>query len=111
MISRKNSKLCGIIDRIRDNFDIKLKKLIYDSFTHTYLTYCINVWSSRYETNLVRSLFATTQQRHSIDIFTVQKCLPLTKLIKLQERTLAYKVNNGQYLQSNFLNDGHIDSH
>ena len=41
-----------IIYRIRNNQDIKSKKLIYFSLIHAYLTYCINVWSSSYQTNL-----------------------------------------------------------
>ena len=83
------------------------------------MTYCINVLSLTYQTNLkslntaqtqsVRSLFATTQQPHSTDFFTAQKFLPLAKMIQLQEGTIAYKVNSGQYLLSNFLTDGHVD--
>ena len=37
--------------------------------------------------------------------------LSLAKLIKLQERMLAYKASNGQYFLSNFLTDGHVDRH
>ena len=59
----------------------------------------------------MRSLVATTQQPHLPDIFTAQKILSLAKLIKLQEGILAYKVNSGQYLLSNFLTDGHVDRH
>ena len=57
----------------------------------------------------LRSLFATTQQPRSTDILTAQKILPLTKLIKLQEGLLSYKVNSDQYLLGNFLTDGHVD--
>ena len=115
------SKYCGIICWIRNNLDTKSDKLIYYSLIQRFLTYSINVWSSIYQTNLktlsteqkisVRSLFATTQQPHSTDIFTAQKCLPLARLIKLQEGILAYKVNSGQQLLRNFLTDGHVDRH
>ena len=44
-------------------------------------------------------------------IFMAPKILPLAELIKVQEGILSYKVNNGQYLISNFLTDGHLDSH
>ena len=37
--------------------------------------------------------------------------LPLSKLIKLQEGILAYKVNSDQYLLSNFITDGHVHRH
>ena len=52
MVSHKISKSCGIISSIRNTLDIKSKKLIYYSLIHPYLTYCINVWSSTYRTNL-----------------------------------------------------------
>ena len=48
MVSHK----IGIISRIRNTLDIKSKNLIYYSLIHPYLTYCINVWSSTYRTNL-----------------------------------------------------------
>ena len=77
MVSHKISKSCGIIRIPRNTFDIKSKKLIYYSLIHQYLTYCINVWSSAYQTNfktlctakkrLVRTLFVTAQQPHSRD--------------------------------------------
>ena len=93
MVSHKSPKACDIISRIRNTLDIKSKKLIYYSLIHPYLTYCINFWSSTYRTNLktlctakkrsVRTLFATTQQPNSRDIFINQKILPLDKLINL----------------------------
>ena len=49
---KNKSKSYGIISRIRNNPDIKSKKLIYDSLIHPYFTYYINVWSSTYQTNL-----------------------------------------------------------
>ena len=83
-----------------------------------YLTYCINVWSSTYRTNLksvctaqkrsVRTLFATAQQPHSRDIFINQKILPLDKLINQQEGILACRVINGTYLLNDFLNHGDV---
>ena len=80
MVSNKISKPCGLISHIRNTLDIKSKKLIYYSVIHPYLTYCINVWSSTYQTNLKtlctsqkRTLFATVQQPHSRDIFINQK--------------------------------------
>ena len=101
MISQKNSKSCGLIYRISNKLDIKSRKLIYYSLIHAYLTYCINVWSSTYQTNLkrlttaqnrsVRSLFATVQELHSRDILMAQNILPLEKLIKLQEGFLLIK--------------------
>ena len=107
MISQKNFMSCDIIYRIRNTLDIKSKRLIYFSLIHPYLTYCVNVWSSTYRTNLkmlcttqkrsVRALFATGQHSHSRDIFLNQKTLPLDKLINQQEGILAYKVTNGTY--------------
>ena len=61
MISQKISKSCGIIYRIRNNLDIKSKRLIYYNLIHPYLTYCVNVWSSTYRTNL--KLLCTAQKR------------------------------------------------
>ena len=94
-ISQKISKSCGIIYRIRNTLDIKSKRLIYYSLIHPYLTYCVNVWSSIYRTDLksactaqkrsMRTLFATAQQPHSRDIFLNKKNLPLDKLINQQE--------------------------
>ena len=55
----------------------------------------------------MRTLFATTQQPHSRDIFN-QKILPLDKLINQQEGILAYKVINGTYLLNDFLNRGDV---
>ena len=90
----------------------------YYSLTHPYLTYCINVWSSTYRTNLktlrtaqkrsVRTLFATAQRPHSRDIFINQKILPLDKLINQQEGILAYKVLIGTFLLNDFLNHGEV---
>ena len=72
MVSQQISKSRGIISCIRNTLDIKSEKLIYYSLIHPYLTYCINVWSSTYRTNLktlctaqkrsVRTLFATARQ-------------------------------------------------
>ena len=74
--------------------------MIYYSLIHPYLTYCVNVWPSTYLTNLktlckaqntsVSTLFTTTQQPHSRDIFMNQKLLPLDKLINHQEGILFY---------------------
>ena len=114
IVSHKISKSCGIISSIRNTLDIKSKKMIYYSLIHPYLTYCINVWSSTYRTNLkiictaqkrsVRTLFATAQQPHSRDIFINLKILPLDKLINQQDGILAYKVTNGTFLLNDFLN-------
>ena len=92
--------------------------MIYYSLIHPYLTYCINVWSSTYRTNLktlwtaqkrtVHTLFATVQQPHSRDYFINQKILPLDKLINRQEGILAYKVINGTFLLNDFLNNGKV---
>ena len=92
--------------------------MIYYSLIHHYLTYCINVWSFTYRTNLktlrtaqkrsVCTLFATGQKPHSRDIFINQKMLPLDKLINQQEGILAYKVINGTYLPNDFLNRGDV---
>ena len=113
-ISKKLYKSSGIIYHICNNLDIKSKKLVYYSLFHPYLTYCINVWSSTYQTNIkslntaqkrsVRSLFATTQEIS----------LQLRKFYSLQNwlnYILAYNMNSGQYLQRNFLTDGHVDCH
>ena len=121
VISQKISKSCGIIYRIRNTFDIKLKRLIYSSLIHPYLTYCVNVWSSAYRTNLkmlcavqkrsVRALFAPAQQPHSRDIFLNQKILPLDKLINQQEGIVAYKLINGTYLLGDILTGRHELDH
>ena len=115
MISQKISKSCGIIYRIHNTLDIKSKRLIYYSLIHPYLTYCVNIWSSTYRTNLkmlctaqkrsVCALFATTQQLQLRDIFLNQKILPLDKLIHQQEGILAYKVIYGTYLLGDILTD------
>ena len=119
MVSHKISKSCGIISLIRNTLDIKSKKMIYYSLIHTYLTYCINVWSSTYLTNLktrctarkrsVRTLFATAQQHHSRDIFIDQKkILWINWLHNQQEGILAYKIINGTYLINDFLYHGDV---
>ena len=76
MIYENKSKSCGIIY-------IKSKRVIYHSLIFPYLTYCVNVWSSTYRTNLkivftskkrsVRVVSATAQQPYSRDIFSNQK--------------------------------------
>ena len=114
MVSHKFFKSCGIISRIRNSLDIISIKLIYYTLIHSYLTYCNNVRSSTYWTNLtilctaqkrsVRTLFDTAQRPHSRDIFINQKILPLDKLINQQECILAYKVINGTCLLNDFLN-------
>ena len=90
MVSQKSSKFCGIISRIHNTLEIKSEKKDL-LLSHIPLSYCINVWSFTYQTNLktlctaqkrsVRPLFATAQQPHSRDIFVNQKILPLDKLI------------------------------
>ena len=118
MVSHKISKSFGIISRIQNTLYIKSQKLIYYSLTHPYLTYCINVWSSTYRTNLktlctaqkssVRTLFSNAQQPHSRDIFINQKILPMDKLINQQEGILPYKVIYGTYLLNDVLNHGDV---
>ena len=103
--------------QIRNTLDMKSERLIYCSLIHPYLTYCVNVWSSTYRTNLkmlstaqkrsVRALFAAAQQPHSRDIFLNQKILSLDKLINQQEGILAYKVINGTYLLGDILTGRH----
>ena len=93
MISQKISKSCGIIYRIRNTFEIKSSRLIYYRLIYPYLTYCINVFSSTYRTNLkklwtvqkrsVLALFATAQQPHSMDTLLSQKIIHLDKFIDL----------------------------
>ena len=61
MVLHKISKSCGIISRIRTTLDLKSKKMIYYCLIHPYLTYCINVWSSTYRTNL--KTLCTAQKR------------------------------------------------
>ena len=82
------------------------------------LTYCINVWSSSYRTNLktvctaqkrsVRTLFATAQKPHSKDIFINKTNLRLDKVTNQQDGILAFKVINGTYLLNDFLNHGDV---
>ena len=106
---------------IRNTLDIKSNSLIYCSLIHPYLTYCANVWSSKYRTNLkmlctaqkrsVRALFAAAQQPHSKDIFLNQKILPLDKFINQQEGIFAYKAINGTYLLGDILTDRHELGH
>ena len=109
MVSHKISKSCGIITCIRNTLDIKSKKLIYYSLIHPYLTYCINFKTlCTTQKRSACTLFATAQQPHSRDIFINQKMLPLDKLINQQEGILAYKVINGTYLLSDFLNHGDV---
>ena len=117
MISQKISRSCGITYKIRKTLDIKSKRLIYYSLIHPYLTYCVNVWLSTYQTNFkiicsaqkrsVRALFATAQQPDWRDIFLNQNILRLDKLINQQEGILAYKVINGTYLLGDILTDRH----
>ena len=85
------------------------------------MTYCVNVWSSTYRTNLkmlctaqkrsVRALSATAQQPHSRDNFLNQKYFTLNKFINQQEGILANKVINGTYLLGDSLNDRHELDH
>ena len=49
-----------------------------------------------------------SQQPHSRDIFADKNFLPLDKLINKQEGILSYKVINGTYLLSDFLNHGDV---
>ena len=88
--------------------------MIYYSLIH--LSYCINVWSSTYRTNLktlctaqkrsVRTLFAAAQQPHSRDTFINQKIWPMDKLINQQDCILAHQVINGPFLLNDFLKHG-----
>ena len=67
---------------------------MYYSLIRPYLTYCVNVWSFKYRTNMKMlgtaqdpwdALFATAQQPQSRDISLNHKILPLDKLINEQE--------------------------
>ena len=62
MVSQKNSKSCGIISIIRNTSDFKSKKLVYYSLIHPCLTYCMNVWSYTYSTNLKNLCTAHNKQ-------------------------------------------------
>ena len=121
MITQKIFKSCGIIYRIRNTLDIISKTQIYYCLIHPYLTYCVNVWTSTYRTNLkifytaqkrsVRALFAPSQRPHSRDIFLNQKILHPDKLINQQEGILAYNVINITYLLGDILTDRHELDH
>ena len=52
---------------IRDTFDIKSKRLICYSLIHPYLTYCLNIWSSTYRTNL--KISCTAQKKSVCALF------------------------------------------
>ena len=66
-----------------------------------------------YYTKEIRActIFATTQQPHSKDIFLNQKIIPLDKMINQQELILAYKVINRTYLLGDILTDRHELDH
>ena len=90
MMSKKKSKFCGIIYRLRNNFNIKYTKLIYHSPIHPYLTSILYGLQHikptlkvlvPFKKISVSSLVATAQQPHSRNIFTAQKNVPLSKLI------------------------------
>ena len=53
----------------------------------------------------MRALFAPSTAL--MDIFLIQKILPLDKLINQQEGLLAYKVINGTYMLGDILTDRH----
>ena len=86
---------------------------------HPYRTYCINVWSSTYRTNLktlctaqkrsVRTLFNCYRSAAPFERYLHKlKKMPLDKLINQQEGILAYKVINGTYLLNDFLTHGEV---
>ena len=106
--------------RIRDTLDIKSKRLIYSSLIHPYLTYCVNVSSSTYRTNLKILLYCTKEIRACTichraagaleGYFLKSKKFSLLindKLIDQKEGILAYKVIYSTYLLGDILIDRH----
>ena len=70
-IALKISKSGGKIYRIRNTLDIKSKTLIYYSLIHPYLIYCVNVWSSTYQTNF--KMLCTAQKRSVRTLFAMHR--------------------------------------
>ena len=100
MISQKYPKFCGTIYRIRNNLDIKYRKLYY-SHIHPYLTYCINLWSLTYQINLkslitaLNDLCADSLLQHSNLIrqisLQLKKFYPLINCLNYRKEYLLIK--------------------
>ena len=104
MITSKISKSCGIIYRIRRCLTNEAKKLLYYSLIHPYIAYCINVWSSTYQTHIrpmilgqkrvLRALFAYQRRAQTAQIFLTYEILPIDELIRYSASILAHKIIN-----------------
>ncbi|KAF7685156.1 RNA-directed DNA polymerase from mobile element jockey, partial [Cucumispora dikerogammari] len=112
-IASKVSKSNGVLFRIRNSLTIAAKNLLYHSLIHPYLTYCINVYASTYETNLrpltlcqkrvIRTLAHACRHDHFLPLFCQWKILPFKQTINFSASVFVYKnVNHLSYSEGEF---------
>ena len=105
MISQKISKSCGIIYRIYNTLDIKSKRHIYFSLVHPHLTYCVNIWSSTFQTNLkivCSALFCTNCKKIKLYLHYLRlhsnRIRGIFSQIKIFSLLINWLINKKEYL-------------
>ena len=93
-IIKKISKSIGIINKLKRNFDIRTKCLLYYSFIYPYLQYCIVAWGSaspstllplkRKQKRAIRVISGSEFYAHTQELFKNLKMLKLEDIYKLE---------------------------
>ena len=102
-ICTKVSKNIDIILKARRVFDKRTLLSLYYSLIYTYLTYCIQVWGSTYQSHLsqlvilqkkiVRIILGVPPRTHTDPLFSELNILKVSNLYKYSIALFMYKLN------------------
>lgn len=100
-VSKKISKLVGVISKVRDSINDKCLLSLYHSLIYPHITYCNIVWGTTYTSTLncihliqkrfVRMVTFSNPQEHSSPLFKQLKLLNIYQINVLQICIFMYK--------------------
>ena len=105
-ISSKISKNIGLLSKARSMFSTETLTSLYYSFVYPYITYCIHVWGSTFQTHLnkmvvlqkriIRIIAGVNRRTSSKPIFDSLGILPIQKVFEYNISLFMYKFHHGQ---------------
>ena len=103
-ICSKIAKNIGIMTKARSIFNERTLLSLYYSFIYPYISYCIHVWGSAYQTHLnklyllqkrvIRVIAGVNRRTHCKPIFDSLEILSLTNIFKYNVSLFMYKFHH-----------------
>ena len=120
-ISRKISKVIGVMFKIKDKVDSTVMVMLYNTLILPYLSYCCEIWGNTYASRLydlkmlqkraIRVIDKAGYLDHTSVIFKKYRMLKLEDIIRLNTCVLMYKANKGllpKHIQSSFVKNKEV---